>query len=519
MASTIGAQPEYKPALAPQVRARRILERALPWAAFAALMLWAWGPRDMVHAISNYGDAFENIVTSKWFGDALATGQNPLLYPFNYFPEGWHVGSHSIGSLLYLVLAPLVRLAGGALAYNLVVLLNCVLGFTGALLLARRHLSVAPATLVALAIAFWSLRWSQAQDGRLNILLASTTLPWMLWGAEKALFASTRGRRVAWLVFVGTCWAFTLNLSLYFIFIGGILLAAWMLPAKGSQVEPWPRRLLALALVVLVLLIFGAPWLALNLHESATVEAPFYGIVEVNFWGASLNSLPVWFLNHPWLGDLARTIYHGEPWEQGMANLGVAWTFLALIGIVLARRHRAWLPALALTAIGLVFSLGLTLHWNGQTVQWPLLRPINVAIWHVGHALKPGFFTTAEPSVPFADAIPLPGLLLSTFVPFLERGRMFVRYALAANLGVVMLAGMALYEVGRRWPQRPHLAQRDAMGLGHPFADRNRPAPPPDAALPATWSCRLHVAEPAVARRSGHRERVRRTPVNYCPVE
>jgi hypothetical protein len=421
-------------------------------------MLWAWGPADPFHAISNYGDAFENVVTSTWFGDALASGQNPLLFPFNYFPEGWHVGSHSISPLLYLLLAPLVRLSGGAFAYNLVVFANCVLGFAGALLLARRHFSRLPATLVALAVAFWSLRWNRAQDGQLNVLLASTVLPWMLWGAEKALAAVTRGRRTGWLVFVGVCWAFTLNMSLYFVFIGGILLAAWMLPAKHTRIESWPRRALALAFAALVLVVCSAPWLALNLKESAEVQPPYYLIGEVNFSGASLNSLPVWFLNHPWLGGLARTLYRGEPWEQGMANLGVGWVVLTLVGLVLGRRNRAWWPAFALAALGLIFALGLTLHWNGETVQWPLLRPINSALWHVGHALKPEFFTTAEPEAPFADAVPLPGLLLSTFVPLIERGRMFVRYALAASIGVFTLAGIGLVEIGRRLQARPLVA-------------------------------------------------------------
>lgn len=438
---------------------------SLPWIAFAAFLFWAWGPRDMAHTISNYGDASENIVTSSWFADALATGQNPLIYPLNYFPEGWRVGSHSIGSLLYLSLAPLIQLAGPALAYNLVVLLNCVLGFGGALLLARRHFSAPLATVVALAFAFWSLRWNQAQDGRLNIFLASTALPWMLWGAEKALNAAKRSHRVSWLIFVGACWAFTLNLSLYFVFIGGILLAAWVLPVKIAQAQSWQRRGLALVFIGLILLILGAPWLALNLHESAVVETEFYGIEEVNFGGASLNSLPVWFLNHPWLGNLARGFYQGEPWEQGMANFGVTWTLLAFIGVFLGRRHRAWLPALILTVMGLLLSFGLTLHWNGQPVQWPLLRPINAVIWHIGHAFKPGFFTTPEPPAPFVNAVPLPALLLATFVPFLERGRMFVRYALAANIGVLMLAGMTLLEVGRRWPRHPYFAHAAQVTL------------------------------------------------------
>jgi len=105
--------------------------------------------------------------------------------------------------------------------------------------------------------------------------------------------------------------------------------------------------------------------------------------------------------------------------------------------------------------VGLIFAQGLTLHWNGQPVQWPALRLLNQALWQVGHSLKPGFFVDAQPPAPFADAIPLPALLLSIFVPFWERGRVFARYALAASVAVLLLAGMALVEVRRLWPNRP----------------------------------------------------------------
>ena len=108
MASEIVAPPGESPVLTPLTRVRSLLGRVLPWAAFAAFMVWAWGPLDLFHAISNDGDAFENVVTSTWFSDALARGQNPLIYPFNYFPEGWYVGSHSISPLLYLLLTPVV---------------------------------------------------------------------------------------------------------------------------------------------------------------------------------------------------------------------------------------------------------------------------------------------------------------------------------------------------------------------------------------------------------------------------
>ncbi len=90
----------------------------LPWVAFLLFMAWAWGPRDLFHTIPYYGDALETAVLAPWVSDALATGQNPLIYPLNYFPEGWHVGSHSMSILLYVLLAPLAHLGGGAFFYN-----------------------------------------------------------------------------------------------------------------------------------------------------------------------------------------------------------------------------------------------------------------------------------------------------------------------------------------------------------------------------------------------------------------
>ena len=208
-------------------------------------------------------------------------------------------------------------------------------------------------------------------------------------------------------------------------------------------------------MVSAVLLVLGAPWLILNLHESAIADPLFYRIAEVNFAGASLNSFPIRSLHHPWLRHFARSLYRGEPWDQAMGNLGLAWTLVAILGIFLARKNRAWRPAVAVALVGLLLAQVLTLHWNGQTVQWPVLRPLNQALWQIGHSLKPGFFADAQPPEPFADAVPLPALLLATFMPFWERGRMFARYTLGASVAVLLLAGMALVEVRRLWPNRP----------------------------------------------------------------
>ncbi len=202
-----------------------------------------------------YGDSFETVVTSGWFSDSLAQGRNPLVYPYNFFPEGWLVGSHSVGTLLYVMLVPVVRLAGAVFATNLVLLAAAALGFGGALLLARRHMGPLPATLVALGFAFGSMRWNRAEEGQLQVFLASTALPWMLWGVERAFSAAGRRRFLAWLALVAALWAFSFAINIYFVFIGAVTLLPWLAFAKGIRVPTWRQRLLALCFTSLVFLI------------------------------------------------------------------------------------------------------------------------------------------------------------------------------------------------------------------------------------------------------------------------
>ena len=128
-----------------------------------------------------------------WIGEAIAHGQDPLVYPLNFFPEGWHIASHSTGYFLYLALAPVARVAGSAFAFNLFSVLGCVLAFAGALLLARRFLPRFPATVVALAFAFCGVRWQQPLTGGLHMFLGSAFLPWMLWSVERARASSRNG--------------------------------------------------------------------------------------------------------------------------------------------------------------------------------------------------------------------------------------------------------------------------------------------------------------------------------------
>lgn len=429
----------------------RLAERLLPWAAFIVAMLWVWRTRDPFHSLPLYGDGMETVVGVTWFDEAIRHGRSLLIYPLNYFPEGWRVATHSAGMIIYVLLWPLYRLGGAAFAFNMAIVFSSLLAFAGAYLLARNYLSRVIAILPALMFTFGTLRWYQAWNGRMQILIGSVCLPWMLWCLERAFLAERR-RRV-WLALAGVLWALAFMIGQYFVFLGGISVAIWILFSPAGRPRSWTEKLADLVFTCVVFAVVSAPWLLLTLRESAIADPAFYAIGEVNFSGASLNSLPIPSLFHPVLGQLMRTLYAGEPWEQGAANLGLAMVLTAVAGAIIVRKDRSWRPMLLMTSTFLVLALGLTLHWSGQPVQWSVFRPLNEILWRLGHVLKPGFFAGLQPHAEFVNAVPLPGMLLTILVPFLERGRMFARYVLPASLGVYLLAGLVLTRLRWRWLQ------------------------------------------------------------------
>jgi hypothetical protein len=442
-----------------QSRFARIALRVLPWAAFVLLLFWAWGVRNPFRTLPAYGDALEPVGAAAWIAEAIAHGQNPLIYPLNFFPEGWHIASHSTGYFLYLALSPVAWVAGAAFAFNLFSVLGCVLAFAGALLLARRFLPAFPATVVALAFAFSGVRWQQPLTGGLHMFLGSAFLPWMLWSVERARSSHRNNagkasrRRFAWLAAAGLFWALAFVCSLYFVYIGGIMLVIWILTPRNGRENSWRARLIDLCCVGGSFLLLSSPSLILNARESAIADPGYYSIAGAASMGASLNSFPIPFLFHPWLSSIAARLFHGPPFEQELGNFGILGSAAALIGAVLAWRDKAWRATVVLVLVCLVLSLGLVLRWNGDAVQWPALRPLNQWLWQIGHTLKPGFFKDAQPGKSFADAVPLPAYVLTLVLPYLERGRMFARYALAASLGIYLLAGLALARVRRTWLQ------------------------------------------------------------------
>ena len=420
--------------------------RAAPWLLFAGVLLWSWRVYDLWHAVPAYDDVLEVLWVLSWYRDALAGLHGWAIYPLAFHPQGWHVATYAGGPALLLVLLPLDRLGGPAFAYNVAVLLAFLCGYAGSLKLARRFVSPLAAAMAALLYTFWGFHWFRI-IGHMNVMLACALLPWLPWAIERSLRSPRRA--VAWLAVAGLLWALMAASSPYFLWMGGILLVVWLGGRRlGGQIT-WRTAIRGVVLPTLIALALNAPLLFLLARESAAVNAPYYDIVHVSSWDASLNSFTVPNVLHPWLAPLARALYPGPVNEPGQANFGLLASLLALFGLGHAWRDRRWLPVIGLAAAGILLALGVTLKWSGQTVQWSALRPLDEILWRAGHALKPDVFTSAQVPAPFDEAVPLPGLLLSIFVPFWERARVLARYALLAGSGLFLLTGLGLMRV--RW--------------------------------------------------------------------
>lgn len=432
-------------------RSRVVLQalaaRAAPWLAFLGLMLAGWRVADLAGALPSYGDALEVVWATTWYEGALRGEHGFLVYPLIFFPIGWHVATFAVGPILFVPLLVLNWLGGPAFAYNVTTLLTFVLAFAGAHRLARRFLGALPAAVAALLYTYWCFRWLRI-IGHLHMSIGSALLPWLALSIEQAVTAERR--KAAWWALVGALWAAMIVCSWYFVWMGGILLCAWLAGCWLGRRLRGREAVVGLLVAAAVALAFSAPWLVWFLRESSAIAASFSSIADVGLYDASLNSLPIPSIDHPWLRGLARAIYTGPASEQGQANLGLLVCLLALAGLRPALRDRRWWPALMVAAVGLLLALGLTLKWDGKPVQLNVLRPLNDAIWQIGHRLKPGFFAVDHPPQPFAAAVPLPGLLLSAVVPFFERARVFARYALLLGMGAFLLAGLGLARL--RWP-------------------------------------------------------------------
>lgn len=403
------------------------------------LVVWFWSAsyNPLTH-IPSYGDALEVVWGANWYAQNLTQLSNPFYYEGVFYPTGWPTALLAHTPIFLLAMGLFRLILTEAATYNLFLFASFVTAYAGmikaASLYSRRLWITA---LVALLYTFWNMRWVRV-GGHLNILWLTALLPWLFWILQ---MAKRRNRIVG----AALVWTFCIIASLYGVWLGALIVGIYFLN------KPSLDRLKDMAAIALLTLILSLPTLIPFWHARQQVASPFFSLDHIAGWGASLNSLILPSVFHPWLGTFVQTIYRGPLDESGVANLGMV-AFLVFVAALLQRSvyQEKERFALLLCVLGLIIALGPALRWNGRSVEAPQVEPVNRVLWDLGHLVKPETFPESIPDS-LASSVPLPSWILYAAVPFLEGNRVVARFTFVGYLGLLLLLAMLLERVKAPW--------------------------------------------------------------------
>jgi hypothetical protein len=137
-------------------------------------------------------------------------------------------------------------------------------------------------------------------------------------------------------VLAGVLWSAAIAGSAYFVWLGGLLILAWLAGRWWGGALPARKVLGGLAIAGITAAALSAPGIIPFWRATSASGSSFFDLLDISRWSAPLNSLPVPYIDHPLLGSIARWLYRGPVDEPGQANLGLLAFVLALIG---ARAH------------------------------------------------------------------------------------------------------------------------------------------------------------------------------------
>jgi hypothetical protein len=431
---------------------RPAARRLAPAAVFVLFLAYQWRFADLAGRIPAYGDVLEYLWVIDWFLDGLRSGAGLSLFaPHIFMPEGWSLATFANGPIIFALALPIAALTNAAVAFNVVQLAAFFIGYFGAYRLGRLVAGQGAAILVALLYLLWGGRWLRTA-GHLQMLLGSALFPWIILCLERAL--ADRPGRLRWAAVAGLLWGLAITSSLYFIWIGFFLVAAWLAGAALTKRATWRGALLRLVVAGGAAVLLSSPYL--YLYWRNTSQTVGYGAGHLNAWSMSFDWLPALFPDHRLqaLREFAVRQVNGIRVEGSFSGFGILLLLLALLGVVALwrRRDRGAAGSIIVTVVaGVILGLGLTLQWDAQYVPVPALRPVNEALWELGHRLKPDVFPGADAPPEFAEAIPLPGLLLTALVPTFEGARVTARYLMVAAPALLLLAALGLERLPRAW--------------------------------------------------------------------
>ena len=410
------------------------------------------------------GDSFYYIFLMRWLKDGIF-GRVPwsrlMFNPGMFYPFGYNLTlsettlSNTLGAL------PLTALWGEVAAYNLILLLSFVLSGLGAYLLVLHHTHNRAAAFVSGVIfAFSPYRLSHLGAGHLP-LMGTQWLPLLLLYLDKAVME----RRASNAVLAAMFYALGALASWYYAYIFALAgLFYVLLRGRPWRRYLWQRQFAWRALVfVLVVVALVGPLAMATARGWKEGERPHSLRYIDQFSASPLDYVYPNVLQPLWGARLVR--YYAQNINENVLYLGLTPVLLALVA--LWRRRSEAVRAFAwLSLIFVIVALGTTLQWKNA----PMYIPVPTWLEHaftVGMGLLTGrlaIYPISSYSLRVAGSIyvPLPALLMNLYLPLFNAMRVWTRFGLVAILGISVLAGFGLHELGkaagrRRLPARPAL--------------------------------------------------------------
>jgi len=385
-----------------------------------------------------FDDAFEVLWQLRWMQSAAFNQHvQPFYTPDVFYPQGWYTASGAQPGWYFLTLAPLTRMLGPTVTYNVVQLATFVIAGFGVYLLAYSLTRHRLAGLIAGCVYIVAPVITVRQGGHLHTLLGMQWLPYAVLLAHHALetpnkstATSTRGGRGRWALLAGLAFALVILGSWYFLFIATLPMIVFFLWTALDQT--WRSRLVSAMSMGLVCLVVLAPfaYLTWQARQEMFGGQAYFSLPDADTFSSSPDRLLVPNPNHPVWGDASRQIWPLRG-EQDVVSVGYVAILLALLGMLKTPRDRTR-PFIATAAVSLILAMGTTLYWNAHRVEIPVPRFVE-QVYHMlnlGIALPGGHI-----------AIPLPGLLLHRFLPLYSSMRVWSRFEIMFMLNTAILAG------------------------------------------------------------------------------
>lgn len=413
------------------------------------MLAWVWRVTDLFYHLPSpekYGDPFEVLWLIDRFYNALLQGGLPHFVPEVWHPAGLYLGALGYTPATFLIMMPFRALGNALFAFNASTLLGVMVCYAGMFMLARRYAGVFASTVAALLFTFAPFMNERILNGHANILWAMAILPYFMLALLRFIAAGDRRSAIRMALWSGLAWGVLIHFQLYGVWWGALL---WLFIALLA----WRQRRLIISFIIPITAVLVAlPTLAYYAATSSQAQLVTDALPALVGWGASINSLTIPSIFHPIapIQAFATGVYSGIPNESGIANWGLALAIVGIAGAVFAlRRQHAeprneWRWMIAIACASFVLALGLTVKWNGQTIEAPIFAPVNRAIWEIGQKLKPALFVTDEPIKELANAIPTPAYVLTALMPRWDTARVYSRFSFLGGIVMALLAALVL---------------------------------------------------------------------------